>query len=367
MTEEPRSLHILAIDPFFGGSHRQFLDSVRDRSRHRWTVLGGKPVHWKWRMRSAPLEMAAATKDVLRGGDPPDLVFCTEMLDLAQWRGIVRDSRLTVLPTVVYFHESQWAYPLHPDARVDFHYGYTNLITALEADACWFNSRFHLDEFLRESRSFISRMPDGRDLHPIDDLARNSKVISPGFVAREVTRSGGSRVRIGWVSRWEHDKRPDRFVELLDQLRQDGVDFDLVLLGSRPSRSCESLSCIRDRHGGAILHDRYVESADDYWTWLGRIDVVVSTADHEYFGIAICEAIWAGAVPVVPDRLSYPELVPDECRYDSVEAAAALIAEYSHVDRRDTMVPKCREQIELFSSQRTIDTIDEAIDDLAAP
>ena len=38
--------------------------------------------------------------------------------------------------------------------------------------------------------------------------------------------------------------------------------------------------------------------------------MVVSAASQEYFGISVVEAVAAGAVPVLPDRLSYPEVVP---------------------------------------------------------
>jgi glycosyltransferase involved in cell wall biosynthesis len=41
-------------------------------------------------------------------------------------------------------------------------------------------------------------------------------------------------------------------------------------------------------------------------------DVIVSTAIHEFFGISVVEAIAAGVYPVLPRRLSYPELLGED-------------------------------------------------------
>ncbi len=40
--------------------------------------------------------------------------------------------------------------------------------------------------------------------------------------------------------------------------------------------------------------------------------IVVSTALQENFGIAVVEAIRFGCLPLLPMRLSYPEIIPDE-------------------------------------------------------
>ena len=40
--------------------------------------------------------------------------------------------------------------------------------------------------------------------------------------------------------------------------------------------------------------------------------MTVSTAEHETFGIAAVEAMAAGCVPLLPNRLSYPEIVPPQ-------------------------------------------------------
>ena len=45
--------------------------------------------------------------------------------------------------------------------------------------------------------------------------------------------------------------------------------------------------------------------------YLHESDFVVSTANHEFFGIGILEAIAAGCTPLLPDRLSYPAILQD--------------------------------------------------------
>jgi hypothetical protein len=60
---------------------------------------------------------------------------------------------------------------------------------------------------------------------------------------------------------------------------------------------------------------------------------VLSTADQEFFGIGITEAVAAGARPVFPNRLVYPERIndfnyePARSLYDTPGHAVDLISE----------------------------------------
>ena len=50
---------------------------------------------------------------------------------------------------------------------------------------------------------------------------------------------------------------------------------------------------------------------------LRSCDIVLSTALHDFQGLAVLEGVASGCVPVVPDRLAYPELLPRRYRYES--------------------------------------------------
>lgn len=388
-------MRVLAIEPYYGGSHQAFLDAVVRHSRHEWTLVTGLARHWKWRMRNAPLTMAVQAKRTLHsdsqlGNANFDLIFASDMLDLPQWRGFMVDSPHIApeIPSVIYFHENQWTYPTANKARADFHYGYTNLLTAVAASEVWFNSHHHLNAFYHASGQFLARMPDSTAVHTLDQLREKSIVIPAGFEsfepnqARWSIESNPRPITLGWVSRWEDDKRPDRFLNLLDQLSDNGVPFQLVLLGARPRNPPPALTAIRERHTKSILHDGFASddcTGDDctgknvtkesYLDWLSQIDVVVSTADHEFFGIAVCEAIWAGAIPMLPNRLSYPELASKESLYETLEEAATRIASIAGttIRQRRTRSDTARQRIVDYQMSTIVPKLDARIDRLTSP
>ena len=51
-------MKILALEPYYGGSHKAFLDGWIESSRHQWDLLTLPANKWKWRMRAAAIEFA---------------------------------------------------------------------------------------------------------------------------------------------------------------------------------------------------------------------------------------------------------------------------------------------------------------------
>ena len=61
-----------------------------------------------------------------------------------------------------------------------------------------------------------------------------------------------------------------------------------------------------------IIHFGYCDNHWDYAKWLCSADILPVTNNQDFFGASIVEAIYCGAFPLLPNRLSYPELLPTE-------------------------------------------------------
>ena len=364
-------LKILVLEPYYGGSHRAFIEGWSVHSRHKFVVLNLPAYHWKWRMRHAAVTFSERLR--CEPSHECDAIFCSDMLNLAEFRGLVGQPWVS-LPAIVYFHENQFTYPVREEHERDLHFAMTNVTTALAADQVWFNSEFHRRDFLTHARELLGRMPDFQPLPGIDAIERKSFIHPPGieaFPQRGVRRSGP--MRIVWAARWEHDKAPEEFFAALAQLRARGVDFRVSVLG-------ESFADVPDAFGHArrtladhIDHWGFLASRAQYRAALTDADVFVSTARHEFFGIAAVEAIAAGAFPLLPARLAYPELLPAEDAAESpffygqdADQLAIRLADAARRLERDELWPgECQRalrQAARFHLSQVADTMDAALE-----
>lgn len=326
-------MRILALNPFHGGSHQAFLEGWRRHSRHEFTMLTLPARHWKWRMRHAAVTFAEQISR-LPAADEGDVIFSTDMLNLAEFRGLVARP-VRDLPAVVYFHENQLTYPSRLEgeqAERDLHFAFTNFTTALAAEAVWFNSAWHRDAFLAALEDWLPRLPDEQPVGRIASIRNRSAVQRPGiepFPPRG-RRPPGRPLHLVWAARWEHDKDPETFFAALERLKSEQVDLRVSVLGESFPDVPECFATARKSLGDRVVQWGYLKSHAAYRAALQQADVFVSTARHEFFGIAAAEGIAAGCFPLLPDRLAYPELVcgRPEFLYDGTpEALAARIAE----------------------------------------
>jgi glycosyltransferase involved in cell wall biosynthesis len=125
-----------------------------------------------------------------------------------------------------------------------------------------------------------------------------------------------------WNQRWEYDKNPSQFFDALYVLAEEGTPFKLALCGENFRQRPEEFEEALKRLSSHIVHVGYAD-VEEYRRLLWRATVTVSTTHHEFFGIAILEAIHCHTFPILPNRFSYPELLPQQfhwdCLYDDQE------------------------------------------------
>lgn len=260
-------------------------------------------------MRHAAITFAQQVNERVREGVQWDALFCSDMLNLAEFSGLV-DESVRRLPKVVYFHENQLTYPVQVESERDYQYCMTNLTTAMAADAVWFNSAFHRDEFLEAIQKFLKRMPDYQPMQVIEQIQNKSSIHPPGIMPIEhVKERKPGPVRILWAARWEHDKNPEDFFAAMKLLKDKGLAFLLNVIGEQFRDQPDIFVWAKGYFAEQIDRWGYQPSREAYERALAESDVVVSTANHEFFGIGMLEAITAGCYPVLPNRLSYPQII----------------------------------------------------------
>ncbi|MBW1901833.1 MAG: DUF3524 domain-containing protein [Deltaproteobacteria bacterium] len=367
-------MKILALEPYYGGSHKAFLDGWTKRSRHEWDLFTLPANKWKWRMRAAAIEFAYEVNQRLSRCQTWDVIFCSDMLNLAEFLGLA-GPKLRKIPAAVYFHENQLTYPSRFEQERDNHFAMTNMTTALSAVSVWFNSSFHRKDFLSALKAFLRRMPDHRPLDAIEDVRKKSRVYPQGIESFAVRkeRSAGP-IRILWAARWEHDKNPEDFFAALKHVKERDIDFRLSVIGEQFKDAPQVFTWARDFFKDHIDRWGYQEGRSEYETALGEADIMVSTAIHEFFGISVVEAIAAGAYPVLPKRLSYPEIISgikteteNEFFYDGrVRGLAKKIIFLAEVTRQGRLWGADRMRgvrgVERFTWSKLLPVLDSALD-----
>ncbi len=227
-------------------------------------------------------------------------------------------------------HENQLTYPWRPGDKPDLTYAMINWLSQLSVDLVVFNTEYHRRSWFEELPNLLKHFPDFNHLEQIEKVESRTRVLPVGIDFQEESwcweRQGTPLIL--WNQRWEYDKRPDRFFDLLYKLEETGQDYRLAVAGENFRNVPVEFEEAATRLAHRTEHWGYLPSRKAYQDLLRKADLVVSTAEHEFFGISVLEAVQAGAFPLLPNRLSYPELIPVElhaaCLYSDDEDLFAM-------------------------------------------
>lgn len=313
-------MKVLALEPWYGGSHRAFLDGLVKHSRHDIELVSMSSRFWKWRMQGGAVTLALHVDRLLEDGYRPDVIFASNMVNLPAFLALTR-GRLADTPVVMYMHENQLTYPLQEGVERDHTYSYINYLSCLAADRIVFNSQYHHDEFMEALPRLLRLFPDYTHLNTAQTIRGKSSVLHLGldlqghdrYASAYEAHDWGPAMKppiVLWNQRWEYDKNPRAFFRLMNRLDDSGHKFRLILAGEHFEEQPKEFEQAFERYAERILHYGYAEDFQEYSKLLHRADIVISTSIHEFFGISMLEAIYCGCHPLLPNRLSYPELIP---------------------------------------------------------
>ena len=183
-------------------------------------------------------------------------------------------------------------------------------------DGVFMGTEFHRDLFIQE------RLGD----YPFGGLAKRLHVTGNPWrtaEARELAYNGrefreGRDIDILFPHRPDAEKQPGVFVDYMRDLerhRHLNLAFTTGRQQYRSTNDPASVTRIMQLVGEGQASVYVQLKPQDFYSVCRRSRITVSTAIEETFGYAMIEAMAQGSIPLMPHRLSYPELVNGDERF----------------------------------------------------
>lgn len=213
-------------------------------------------------------------------------------------------------------------------------------------DKNYFTTEFYLDMFEENTSAIVKSTSNGNVVrcgYPMSythDLPYAQSAVSQALLTTEFPANGKEEDKdvLFDVVRLYGDFDSPVYNCIHWYNRQEGLAYkDLILFPHR--KADEKMPELFDELRGASIFDpravknkRWVSVHDfeqplkkrEYYNLLAASRVVVSFAKQETYGISMVEAVMAGAIPVVPDRLSYAEMYIPAFKYSSYKTFCDL-------------------------------------------
>ncbi|XP_072393233.1 tRNA-queuosine alpha-mannosyltransferase isoform X1 [Diabrotica undecimpunctata] len=309
---------VIIIEPFYGGSHKVLIDSITHSFQNeniKYSLVTLPSKKWHWRARCGALQLYEKIPKITN----QKTLFASSVLNISELIGMRPD--LSPLRKIIYFHENQLIYPVQEIKSRDVQYAYNQITTCLAADIVLFNSEFNMSSFLNNIHRILKCLPDHRPKSIKDKIALKSTVLyfPISFPMQSIKEKSMSVLHIVWPHRWEFDKGPNDFFEVLFKLKLEHIPFQVSVLGEMYSEVPKIFEKAKQELSDNIVQFGYVDSKESYYDVLSSAHVAVSTAKHEFFGVSMLEATYWGCFPLVPNSLVYPEIYPQQCLYKNNE------------------------------------------------
>ncbi|SPP86488.1 glycosyltransferase-like domain-containing protein 1-like [Drosophila guanche] len=324
---------ILIIEPFYGGSHKQLIDTlVECLNLTNYELFSLPAKKWHWRARTSALYFS----QLIPSDHNYKVLFTSSVLSLSELIGVRPD--LIACRKIVYFHENQLVYPVREVKTRDCQYGFNEILSCLAADIVLFNSNFNRTSFLDNVQPFLNVPPDFKLKNIREKIENKCEVLYFPIKFNALTNNrrivdvklnadvnlGQDCLHLIWPHRWEHDKNPDLLVEVLLELSNRQANFKVTICGESYQEVPKAFEGIREKLGSKLINYGHL-SREEYIKSLLAGDIVISTASHEFYGVSMLEATYCGCYPIAPNRLVYPEIYPKQNLYSTKKSLIKML------------------------------------------
>lgn len=164
-------------------------------------------------------------------------------------------------------------------------------IRSVAADRIVFNSGFNRDSFLNNITTF-ARLQSNLKLSDIKRKIESKccvlhyPISFDKMPSRLERNCDSNELRLLWPHRWEHDKNPKLMADVLIELNRRKIPFSISMVGEQYDERPICFEEIHSKLSSKVNFFGYL-SREDYLKCLIDSDIVISTADHEFYGVSM--------------------------------------------------------------------------------
>jgi glycosyltransferase involved in cell wall biosynthesis len=175
-------------------------------------------------------------------------------------------------------------------------------------DKVFVGSQYHKDKIIATRASSASMIEDWEEKIIVTGCPLT--LAGEGAGNWVLTPVAGREKIIIFPHRWDYEKRPGVFVDMMNELWERRQDFHVLITSSRRKQERPELGRARFPY---VVQESITKAM--YYHWLSMSRVFVSTTIEENFGLCLCEASILGCHPVVPNAFSHPEILRNDPKF----------------------------------------------------
>lgn len=323
-----RQLDILALEPFYGGARKQTLDLLARHSRHRWTVYKLPARRLERRLNTAAQWFS---QQIARVPDLKcDILFTSDAMNLADFLRLKPD--LGHRPSVAYFYCNQLA----GDAGSDQQARLAMLSTATCATEIWFDSLYHMRDFLGNAAAMYDAHKELGGREPLRSLVAKSQLVHPPVEIIPPTRdSNVDSERKGRTVCLDNREGAEAklFTAMLTEVSNRREPIAVHVLGRPLEEIPEGIPC-------EIID---VKNESDVVRALRRCELYISAHPCDHFEPMAMRAMALGCIPILRREGFHSEFIPPAlhswCLYDGDQELIGRVMDLWYL-RRPTVARK---------------------------